>query len=280
LIDFRFSAKVTAPRHILSTAGAERRKSVEKRRTINYQLSKTQLAYPRMLPEIEKLLVLQDRDRKIRALKQELKLAPLERKELDEKLTEAVKKLEAVKLKAKEIEVERKKLENEVQAKRDSIAKFQTQKFQTRKNEEFQALSNEIKRYEGEIQVTEDRELDLMESGDKAKALIAETEKETQAIKAQVERQLANITGKIEAVSAQLQELEAERATLAQAVDEDLLDTFERLFVNKSEAVVALEHDVCMGCHMKVTTQTVVRVKGNREIVHCEQCGRILYPGE
>jgi len=233
-----------------------------------------------MLPEIEKLLVLQDRDRKIRVLKQELKLAPLERKELDERQTDAVKKLEAMKLKAMEIEVERKKLENEVQAKRDSIAKFQTQKFQTRKNEEFQALSNEIKRYEGEIQLIEDRELDLMESGDKAKGQIAETEKETQAVKAQVERQLANITAKIEAVSAQLRDLETERASLAQAVDEDLLDTFNRLFVNKNEAVVALEHDVCMGCHMKVTTQTVVRVKGSREIVHCEQCGRILYAGE
>jgi predicted nucleic acid-binding Zn-ribbon protein len=153
-----------------------------------------------MLPEIEKLLVIQDRDRKIRALKQELKLAPLERKDLDEKLADAVKKLEAVKLKAKEIEVERKKLENEVQAKRDSIAKFQTQKFQTRKNEEFQALSNEIKRYEGEIQTIEDRELDLMESGDKAKVQIAETEKETKAVKEQVEKQLANIAAKIDAV--------------------------------------------------------------------------------
>jgi len=233
-----------------------------------------------MLPEIEKLLVLQDRDRKIRALKQELKLAPLERKELDEKLAGALKNLEAVRLKAKEIEVERKKLENEAQAKRDSIAKFQTQKFQTRKNEEFQALNNEIKRYEGEIQTIEDRELDLMESAEKAKALIATTDKETQATKAQVERQLADMTGKIDAIATQLKELENERAKLAEAVDEDLLDTFDRLFVNKTEAVVALEHGVCMGCHMTVTTQTVVRVKGNREIVHCEQCGRILYPGE
>src|SRR5579871_6643141 len=136
-----------------------------------------------MLPEIEKLLVLQDRDRKIRALKQELKLAPLERKDLDDKLTDAVKKLDAVKLKAKEIEVERKKLENEVSTKRDSIAKFQTQKFQTRKNEEFQALNNEIKRFEDEIRVIEDRELELMESGDTAKGQIAETDKETQAVK-------------------------------------------------------------------------------------------------
>jgi len=233
-----------------------------------------------MLPEIEKLLVLQDRDRKIRALKQELKLAPLERKELDEKLADALKKFEAVKLKAREIEVERKKLEVEVQSKRDSINKFQTQKFQTRKNEEFQALNNEIKRYEGEISTIEDRELELMESGETAKKTIAETEKETQAVKTQVERQLADIAGKIDAVAAQLKEIEADRAKLAEGVDEDLLDTFERLFVNKSEAVVALEHGVCMGCHMSVTTQTVVRVKGNREIVHCEQCGRILYPGE
>ena len=57
----------------------------------------------------------------------------------------------------------------------------------------------------------------------------------------------------------------------------DLLDTFNRLFANKTEAVVPLEHEICMGCHMKVTTQIAVKVKGAREVVHCEQCGRILY---
>jgi predicted nucleic acid-binding Zn-ribbon protein len=230
-----------------------------------------------MLPEIEKLLVLQDRDRKIRTMKQELKMAPLESKNLEEKLAAALKQLESVKLKAKEIEVERKKLEVEAQAKRDSIAKFQTQKFQTRKNEEFQALNNEITRYEGDIRSLEDRELALMESAETAKATIATTDKETQATQTQVVRQVADIAVKTQALAAQLQELEAERARLAVGVDEDLLDTFNRLFHNKAEAVVALEHDVCMGCHMKLTTQTVVRVKGAREIVHCEQCGRILY---
>jgi uncharacterized protein len=41
--------------------------------------------------------------------------------------------------------------------------------------------------------------------------------------------------------------------------------------------VVALEHEVCTGCHMKVTTQTAHRVKAGKEIVSCENCGRILY---
>lgn len=230
-----------------------------------------------MLPEIEKLLVLQDRDRKIRTLKQELKLGPLERSELDAKLAGALKQLEDVRQKSREIEVERKKLENEAQAKRDSIAKFQTQKFQTRKNEEFQALNNEITRFEGEVQTIEDRELDLMENAEKTKLLVAETDRQTQATKAQVERQVADLASKTESVSSQLKKLEAERAQFAVEIDEDLLDTFNRLFTNKLEAVVPLEHDVCMGCHMKVTSQTAVRVRGRREIVHCEHCGRILY---
>jgi predicted nucleic acid-binding Zn-ribbon protein len=230
-----------------------------------------------MLPEIEKLLVLQDRDRKIRTLKQELKFAPLEKKEMDEKLAAALRDLEAIRQKSREIEVERKKLENEAQSKRDSIAKYQTQKFQTRKNEEFQALSNEIKRFEGDIQGIEDRELDLMENAEKVKAIVAETDRQTQATKVMVERQTKDLASKTEAVTAQLKELETERASLAAGVDEDLLDTFNRLFVNKTEAVVPLEHDVCMGCHMKVTTQTAVLVKARREIVHCEHCGRILY---
>ena len=90
---------------------------------------------------------------------------------------------------------------------------------------------------------------------------------------------MTGLDDKVDSIDSQLTELTAERATRAAAVDEDLLEHYERLFASKNgNAVVALEHEVCMGCHMKITTQTVVRVKGD-EIVHCEQCGRILYPG-
>ena len=234
-----------------------------------------------MLQEIEQLLILQDRDRKIRALKNELKLAPVQRKDMDARLAAAAQQFEAVKLKGREIEVERKKLENEAQTKRDQIAKYQGQKFQTRKNEEFQALSNEIKRFEDVVRAVEDRELELMEDAEKTKTLIANADKEHAAVKALVERQITDLAAKGEAVQAQLNALDGERTKLAGAIDEDLLDTYDRLFNSKGDsAVVAFEHEVCMGCHMKLTTQTAVRVKGAREVVHCEQCGRILYWSE
>ena len=70
------------------------------------------------------------------------------------------------------------------------------------------------------------------------------------------------------------------REALAAQIDPDLLDQFERLFNSKGDAaIVAVEHGVCTGCHMKVTTATAARVKAGKEIVSCEQCGRILYLG-
>jgi predicted nucleic acid-binding Zn-ribbon protein len=231
-----------------------------------------------MLQEIEQLLILQDRDRKLRLLRQEQTSAPRERKALEEKLAAAQKQLDAVRVKSKEIEVERKKLENEAQLVRERIGKYQTQKFQTRKNEEFSALSHEIERGEKDVSAIEDKELDLMEAAEKQRGIIAAAEKEFSAVKSQFERQSADIDAKLIALKKQVTELEAERAQLAGQVDEDLRETYEHLLRTKNgEAVVALQHEVCSGCHMKVTPTTSSIARARKQVANCENCGRILY---
>ena len=92
---------------------------------------------------------------------------------------------------------------------------------------------------------------------------------------------MADLDEKGKTLETRLKELTAERAELSGKIDEDLLSRFERLFASKGDAaIVALEHEVCTGCHMKITTQTAHRVKNGKEIVSCEQCGRILYAAE
>ncbi len=230
-----------------------------------------------MFPAIEQLLVVQDRDRKIRALKQELKHAPLERKRLEEKLAGAQQHLEKVKHTAKELEVERKKLEDEAQTKRDHIVKYQTQKFQTRKNEEFQAFTTAIEHLEADIRKIEDRELELMQSAEELKPQIAEADKTDKAAKASVQQQIADLEAKVATIEQQIAEITGERSKLVSEVEEDLLDNYERLFATKGDAVVALEHEVCTGCHVKVTASTNAGTKAGRGIIHCDQCGRMLY---
>ena len=231
-----------------------------------------------MFPEIEKLLVLQDRDQRIRTLKTELKNVPIERKDLETRLAATAAGAEKAKASLRESEVQKKRLEVEAQGKRDQINRFKTQQMQTRKNEEFQALGNEIAHFEKEIAKIEDRELEVMELIEVAKPVLAEAERNVAETKNRVAVQISDLEAKIATLRETLKTAEAERAALTDGIDEDLLDQYNRLFVSKGgDAVVSLEHEVCTGCHMKLTTQTLVRVRGGQQITHCEQCGRILY---
>ena len=234
-----------------------------------------------MQPELEQLLILQNRDQKIRQIETELKTMPEQRAQLEAHLAASAAGLEAAKLKTRQLEVERKKLELDVGTRTESINRLKTQQYETRKNEEFRAMGNEIERYEKEIRTIEDQELELMDQAEKLKAEVSIEDKKVAVERDSVARQLADLDAKTSALQSQLESLTKERTEIASRIDEDILDRFERLFASKGNAaVVALEHEVCTGCHMKITAQTAHRVKGGREIVGCEQCGRILYVAE
>jgi uncharacterized protein len=228
--------------------------------------------------ELEQLLVIQDRQQKITQIQNEIKILPLQRKNLEAQLAASIASVEGLRQRGRQVEVDRKKLELDVGTRTQSIARLRTQQYETRKNDEFQALGHEIERYEKEIVKIEDEELELMEQADKVKAELAVEEKKSAATKESISRQLVDLDEKSKALESRLQELTKERAELATKIDEDLLDRFDRLFESKGDAaIVAVEHGICTGCHMKVTTATAVSVRAGKEIVSCEQCGRILY---
>jgi predicted nucleic acid-binding Zn-ribbon protein len=229
-------------------------------------------------PDLEQLLVLQDRQQKIKQIQTEVETLPLQKKNLEEQLATSVAGVEALKQKARQVEMDRKKLELDVGTRTETISRLKTQQYQTRKNDEFQAIGHEIERYESEIRKIEDDELELMVEADKVKVDLGVEEKKSATVKESVARQTADLEAKSETLQSRLEELTKERAEIAGKIDEDLLGRFERLFKSKGDAVVvALEHEVCTGCHMKVTAQTAHRVKAGKEIVSCENCGRILY---
>ena len=234
-----------------------------------------------MHSELEQLLILQDREQKIRQIRTEIETVPLRRKSLEAQLAESKASVETLRHRVRQAEVDRKKLELDVGTRAESVSRLKTQQYQTRKNDEFQAIGHEIERYENEIRRIEDDELELMVLADKIKADLAAEETKAAATRDSIARQTADLDEKSKALESQLQGLTTERSNLATKIDEDLLARFERLFKSKGDAaVVAIEHGVCTGCHMKVTTATAAGVKAGKEIVSCENCGRILYDAQ
>jgi len=127
--------------------------------------------------ELEQLLVLQDRQQKIRQIQAEIETVPLRRTSLEAQLAASASAVDALKQQARQVEVDRKRLELDVGTRTESISRLKTQQYQTRKNDEFQAMGHEIERYENEIRKIEDEELELMVQVDKIKADLAEEEK-------------------------------------------------------------------------------------------------------
>lgn len=231
-----------------------------------------------MMDVIEKLLILQDRDRRLKRLRAELDQIPLQRQAMLQKDQSARKALEAAKQKVNELESHRKQLDLDVEAKKDQIERYANQQLQTRKNEEYRALAKEIDGCKAAITRIEDQELELMEQGEIAQKEVLRCTTEAAAAKQLVDSEVAALNERDANLQKELEELEADRETLADAVDDDVRDRYEGLFGNKGQNVVVGVHNgVCGGCHMKLPAQQLVSCKAAQEIVTCTNCGRILY---
>src|SRR3984957_19699739 len=231
-----------------------------------------------MLKEIEQLLLLQERDQKIKMFKAELETVPFEKQRIDQFVAAKSSAFDQVRQRSREVEIQRKMLELDAQSRRDSIAKYKTQQYQTRKNDEFQAISVEIQRFEREIERIEDHEIELMEQTEQLQKETVNAELELKTAKRQSEVQLADLQKKESTLGERLKQAEVESEQLSQGLDPDLLFRYTRLFATKGgNAVVPVEPEFCMGCHMKNTSAQVHRVRLGRDILYCEQFGLILY---
>jgi len=231
-----------------------------------------------MLEAIEKLLVLQDRDRKIRRIENELAHVEPERQTFKGKTAATQAQLENARLRGKQIESDRKRLELDVEAKKTQIERYANQQLQTRKNEEYRALAHEIETCKADIMKIEDQEIELMEKAEQAAKDVARFTREFEAAKKLADDQVGQLGEREKNLQKELAELQSNRAELAAAVDEGVRARYERLVKSKGENIlVGVNHGVCGGCHMKLPAQVLVACQAEQEVVACTNCGRILY---
>ncbi len=234
-----------------------------------------------MLPELEQLLILQDKDQHIRRLKLDLKRLPADQERAKGKLASDTEAVRAAKERLMQNEVAMKNLELQIQTRKDTISKLKVQQYETRKNDEFAALGNEIVRYGNEVTKLEDDEIAVMEKAETLKAELTAAQQALAATQVLVDEELAKIAERQQHVTTQLDEFNSARAELAAKVDPDLLEKFDRIFNHRGDAaVVELNGSVCRGCNMKVTPACTAAAKAEKSLVSCSNCGRLVYYSE
>lgn len=232
-------------------------------------------------PQVQALLILQDRDQRLRRLRHDTAHIPKEQAALNSRLAAARGRVEARQAEIKELESKRRGMELEVQSKQQQIGRYKTQQMQTRKNEEYAALGNEITHAETDVRLIEDRELDVMERIEECRATLLKEERELVEFEKEIEGRRKALAEKAAQLEGSLDEAEAQMREARGAVEESVLQLYDRIMASKKDAaVVPLHGHVCTGCHMQLTADTAHRAEKGDGIVQCENCGRIVYAAE
>lgn len=231
-----------------------------------------------MLEAITKLLSLQERDRKIMRVQTELAGINPQRESLQSKMESAKSGMEGARAQLVQAEGSRKKLELDVEAQKQLIAKYSLQQLQTKKNEEYKALTHEIETCQANIHQLEDQQIEFMEQAETAQKGLAAANAQFQEIKMHMDKQLADLANREESLKRQLAELESGREQIATGVEEEFRVRYERLLKHKGDkVVVGVDRGVCGGCHMTLPPQSVIACQREQELVNCPNCSRILF---
>ena len=231
-----------------------------------------------MLPEIEQLLIIQDRDQKITKLNSDIERLPLEEQQAKQRLKSVIESVNSAESEIKGNEVEISKIELDIDTRKDSITKLKNQQLETKKNEEFAAMEHSITNYQDDISKLEDSQLELLEIGEELNNSLEEANDIHAKEQKVVDAELAIIKERKIQFSKKIEELKSDREKIASNIDNDLLDQYNRIFKSKKGVAVSeLVNDICSGCHMKVTPTTAGMVRAEKVVSTCDQCGRILY---
>jgi predicted nucleic acid-binding Zn-ribbon protein len=231
-----------------------------------------------MLEILERLLVVQDRDRRLAQLKAELARIPSEIAGVDRRVRDETARLESAKQELKQLEADRKKLEIDADSKRAQITKYRTQLSLIKSNTEYQALLKEIAKAEEEIKQVEDVELEFMEKLERLQPEVKQEQTQLKEVTAKGETDKADLQKRKAIIEQELSELRAEREKLATQVDAEALARYERILRSKGDtAIVPVQHGNCGGCHLQIPPQLIHNAKNGNELTSCDYCGRILY---
>ena len=231
-----------------------------------------------MSTTIERLLIVQDRDRKLAQLLRETADIPARIQQIEARLAAHQESIHAAQEEVKKNAAGMKLIEGEIEARKQKIAKFREQQFQIKSNVEYKALEHEITVVQKDIRGLEDNELVLMESNDKIKQTIGEREGDLKQEQKRVAEDQQVLQKRLDRMEAEVHDLQVDRDALAKDCDASSLGLYDRIMKKTGDyAVVRVENGACGGCHMKLTPQLVHDTRKALNLTQCNYCSRILY---
>tara|TARA_Y100000588_G_scaffold196765_1_gene210789 strand:- start:229 stop:954 length:726 start_codon:yes stop_codon:yes gene_type:complete len=231
-----------------------------------------------MHEEIEKLIVLQERDRSIARAKEEVAGLEHERAEVNGRSDNAEEANAKAEQKSKDLEVRKNALETEIKGEEEKIRTYSRQQLETKDNQEYKALGRQQETCKESISNLETDEINILEEMDVNEKVLKATKAELEEANAAKAKALAEIDVRETNLGKKLEDLARQRVEAEASIDQTTLSRYNRLVERKgTNIVVGIQHGACGGCHMKLPEAEVIEIKSAAKVKYCPNCSRIVY---
>src|SRR6266567_8175629 len=214
-----------------------------------------------MLPDIENLLKLQDTDKEIRRLQDEVAEFPKRVAVIELKLAGTKAQLEKAQAAVKADEAARRKYDTAINDLRTKISKYRDQSLDVKTNDQYKALLHEIQFAEKEIAANEDKILEMMVNADARDKEVKAAQAELKAETAEIEKETADAHQRTAEDQKQLTEWRAQRDQLRGGIDADLLRHYERVAKFRGTGISEAFDHKCTTCQVMLRPQTYNEVR-------------------
>jgi predicted nucleic acid-binding Zn-ribbon protein len=231
-----------------------------------------------MLPDLERLIRLQEVESKAAAAARTVADAPGRIAALDALLLEATAALDTARHALAENKTRRNLIDKDLAAVQQRQGKYKDQLMQVKTNEEFRAMQHQIDAAAADVGQHEEHILINMMEADEINATIKQAEAALKAAQAKVGVERGAIQEEVAAQQIVVAECTAARGQIVASLDDrSLLDTFQRIAKVRGTAVARAVDERCTICQVRLRPAVFVNVLKNDQIVQCDSCQRILY---
>ena len=235
-----------------------------------------------MLPDLERLILLQELETTVTRARQAIEAFPAQKEALAARLAEHRGRLEVTERRIAERKAARRELEKDVAAAQGRLTRFKDQLMAVKTNKEYHAVQSEIASADAEIRRLEDLILEDMLEADELSADVEAARQTLADEQVAVEEEQRRLEQQRDRFQAQVEGHATDRATLVAGLASSLRETFDTLIRGrKGVAVGAVRDGRCGSCQVRLRPQLYNEVRLNQRLIQCESCQRILYyPGE
>lgn len=229
---------------------------------------------------VESLLNLQETDRKIERMNEQIESAPQQKKEAQTNLEVQHQRALEAKEEVRKKELEIGSINSEIEKIQQEISKVLSQTNTVKDNNTYRALLEQAESYKKKISLKEDDILLLMEDLDELKAVFKETQSSLKEAVDRVEQMMSDLDVRVDNCKKQITVLQVKRDEQATLVDSEILNRYSRIKQShggRKVALVEVSGGKCGYCHLQLTTQEILSAGKHVPMTECGNCGSLLY---